>query len=86
MPTLAAAMSSSRMDMIARPYLERTKQYIIVTHTTMIQNTMYRSFIFMMPISAWPAWPLARPLPPAMGRFWMMTRMISPKPSVMIAR
>ena len=39
-----------------------------------------------MQISACPAAPLSRPMPPATLRFWMITRMISPKPSVMMAK
>ena len=56
------------------------------TVTTMIQNTTYRLAVRSMPISACPAAPLSRPMPPATFRFWMITRMISPKPSVMMAR
>lgn len=56
------------------------------TVTTVIQNTTYRLASRSMPISAWPAAPLSRPMPPATFRFWMITRMISPKPSVMMAR
>ena len=45
-------MSSSRMAMIARPNLERTKQYIAATHSAVTQKITPMSFIFMMPISA----------------------------------
>ena len=79
MPHASAAISFSRMERIARPW----RDFIIMWMSTHVRITaMYTTVnveYFGMPIR--PGVPPVRS-----GRLMMQTRMISPKPSVMMAR
>ena len=78
MPIASAATSSSRTERKARPWVESRKRLatmMVPIATAQIQAKSARCGMGERPIA-----------PPKKGVFSMITRMISPNPSVTIAR
>ena len=66
------------MACTVRPYLLRTNRYMMVTQTTMIQNTRGKVDSLRMPLIVLP--------PPVMEKLQKQTRMISANAMVTMAR
>ena len=93
MPEAEAAISSSRMARMARPYLERINRNICVMHTMVTRMATHKKVTLALVPKPRPflyseaeAEPRLRPSCPQKGRLLMMLTMIMPKPRVMMAR